>query len=360
MEALPVQGLYGRKFVKGDAVADDVTLGDVARAAGVSMAAASRALNGREGVRPEVRERVQIIADGLGYRPNRAAQNLAGGRASVFGLVLGAKELRADVYAASLLQAFVNEADAHDEGLMLIGDTKSPSVAVRNLIRDGLVGGVIISAVAIGERWVEELLDARIPTVLVGAHPRRSDVCVVDVENRQSSRVVVEHMLDSGCDRIATITGRLNRVDASLRLEGWRDAHLAAGVAVDETLVFESDFSREAGYALTGAVMERQPNAVFCGNDEMALGLRSGLIERGLSVPEDISLAGFDGTSASSFDGPAITSVVQPFDELAKTAIETLSALTRSHQPPLVQLVEPEIFWGETTRPRKPPSDEAP
>ncbi len=335
-------------------MAEDVTLGDVARASGVSMAAASRALNGKDGVRPEVRDRVQLIADGLGYRPNRAAQNLAGGRASVVGLLLGSDSIRADIYAASLLQSFVNVAHAHDEGLMIIGDSASPNVAVRNLIRDGLIDGMIISAVALGQKWVEELLDANVPTVMVGAHPRRSDVCVVDVENSKSSATVVGHMLDTGCRRVATLTGHLSRVDATLRLEGYRSAHIERGMTVDESLIFEGDFNRAAGYERVEEILDRSPDGIFCANDEMALGVYKGLSERGIEVPDEIALAGFDGTSEIEFAGPALTTIAQPFDQLATRAIETLTALVENRQPPLEQLVTPEIFWGETTRPKEP------
>ncbi len=335
-------------------MAEDVTLGDVARASGVSMAAASRALNGKDGVRPEVRDRVQLVADGLGYRPNRAAQNLAGGRASVVGLLLGSDEIRLDIYAASLLQSFVNVADSHDEGLMIIGDSASPNVAVRNLIRDGLIDGVIISAVALGEKWVEELLDANVPTVMVGAHPRRSDLCVVDVENSSSSETVVGHMLDTGCQRVATLTGHLSRVDASLRLDGYRAAHTKRDLTIDDSLIFEGDFSRAAGYERVDEILSANPDALFCANDEMALGVHKGLMERGVSVPGEISLAGFDRTSEIEFAGPLLTSIGQPFDQLATLAIETLSALVDNEQPPLEQLVTPEIFWGETTHPREP------
>lgn len=340
-------------------MANDVTLDDVARASGVSMAAASRALNGKEGVRPDVRDRVRLVAEALDYRPNRAAQNLAGGSASVIGLLLGSHDLRTDVYAASLLQALANAADSHDEGLMLLGDSLAPSVAVRNLISDGLVGGVIISAVALGEAWVEELLDAKVPTVLLGAHPRRSDVCVVDVENSDSSATVVGHMLDSGCQRVATITGHLSRVDASLRLQGYELAHTSRGLPVDPGCIFEADFSRASGYLLADKILATEPDAVFCANDEMALGVHKRLVELGVQVPADISLAGFDHTSEIEFDGPKLTSIAQPFDQLAVTAIETLNALVQKEQPPLEQLVAPKIFWGETTHPREMTSPRA-
>ncbi len=332
-------------------MADDVTLDDVARKSGVSRATASRALNGREGVSDDVRERVAMIAKALDYRPNRAAKNLAGGRAGVVGLVLGSEELRADTYAVALVQSMARAADHHDEGLMLLMDSAEPNVAIRKLLADGLVDGVIVSAVAIGNRWVEELLDARIPTVLVGDHPRRTDVHVVDTENLESSAAMVERMFDAGSRRLGTITGRLERVDASLRLAGFRLAHERRGLTVDESLIVEGDFSRECGYLVADQLLDQGVDGIFAANDEMALGILRRADERGLRVPEDLALAGFDGTSEFERSGTSLATVYQPFDELALAAVATLVGLVDGGREfPLIQLVDPTIDEGETLR----------
>ncbi len=329
-------------------MAIDVTLDDVARKSGVSRATASRALNRRSGVRDDVRERVEMVAKALDYRPNRAAKNLAGGRASVIGLVLGSDELRADTYAVSLVQAVARAADHHDEGLMLLMDSARPNIAVRNLMSDGLIDGVILSAVTIGERWVEELLDAQVPTVLVGAHPRRSDVHVVDTENLESSAAIVSKILDAGARRLVMITGPLERVDASQRLAGFRLAHERRGVAVDDSMIVHGDFSREAGYDEADRVLDLEPDGVFAANDEMALGFLRRALERGIEIPTDIRLAGFDGTSEFERGGIELSTVRQPFDELALVAVETLVGLVDGREMPLEQIVAPTITEGVT------------
>lgn len=358
MEALPFSAILHRyrsahqnrpvKLCAKGPMGKDLTLSDVAKAAGVSLAAASRALNGKDGVRPDVRERVQLVADGLGYRPNRAAQNLAGGRASVVGLLLGAEYLHGDVYAASLLQAFINAADQRDEGLMLIGDSRSPSDTVRDLIRDGMIDGVVISAVASGHEWAEELLDAKLPTVLVGAHPRRSDTGVIDVENRDSTSRLVGRMLETGRERIALLAGPRDRVDAELRRDGYHLAHTARGLTAHPELEFQGDFAKRSGYSLADEVLAAKPDAVFCANDEMALGLFMALTERGVQVPRDLCLAGFDRTAAIQFGNPKLTSVKQPFAQLAEQAMDALADLLDGATP-TDRTIEPDIYWGETT-----------
>lgn len=330
-------------------MAHDVTLDDVARRSGVSRATASRALNGRAGVRDDVRDRVQLIADALGYRPNRAAQNLAGGRASVIGLVLGRETLLGDPYATSLVQEVAHAADRRDEGLMFFMDSTGPSDTVRKLLSDGLVEGVIVSVVALGSMWVQELLDAGLPTVVIGRHPERSDVGVIDVENRESSAALVGHLLDSGCRRVATLTGPLDRLDATRRLEGYRLAHERRAMTVDERLVVTGTFHRDEAYLLADRLLDQEPDAIFAANDQSAMGVYDRAMERGIDIPGRLGLAGFDGDTISADLGPRITSVSQPFERLAERAVDLLIELITGRGGPRVELVEPTLFYGDTT-----------
>ena len=148
-----------------------VTLEDVARMSGVSRATASRALNGHARVNADVRARVRMIADQLGYRPNSAARSLASGRAGVLGLVLPGGHLISAPYEAHLLEAVADAATASGHGLMLWMAATEPSQSLRDGFRTGFVDGVIVSGVALGSPWVEDLFDGPHPCVLVGRHP---------------------------------------------------------------------------------------------------------------------------------------------------------------------------------------------
>lgn len=329
---------------------DEVTLDVVAEQSGVSRATASRALNNRDGVRADVRERVRTVAKALGYRPNRAAQNLAGGRASVIGLVIGQTSLGRNPYSTALIQEVAKAADQHNEGLMLLVDSKEPSEAVRDLLSDGLVDGVIVSAVAAGNRWVDQLLSAEVPTALIGYREANPNTTVIDVENLESSAKVVDHLLDTGCRRVATLTGPLWQLDAADRLNGFRLAHERRSLNVDEALIFNGDFTRPVGYQMADQILELEPDAVFCGNDAMAIGLYRRAIERGLRVPEDLSIAGFDGTSQDEYINPVLTSVAQPYSRLANSAVEALIAEITGHGTSGVKIFEPEVFYGKTTK----------
>ena len=188
-------------------MATNVNLEEVARLSGVSQATASRALNGKDGVAEEVRFRVRLVAKQLGYRPNPAAQSLAGGRSSVIGL-LATRDLFQDPYSIALIQAMAKATDHYDQGLMLLRTKDSPDSAMRNLLRDGLVDGVVVAGTVADEPWVPNLLDSSIKTVLLGSSPGRR-VPQIDVENKESSARLVDYLLGGGRRRVATITGCL-------------------------------------------------------------------------------------------------------------------------------------------------------
>ena len=325
-----------------------VTLDDVARLSGVSRSAASRAINGRPGVRSDVRERVNRIADHLGFRPNRAAKNLASGLSSVIGLVIPTADLRVDPYGAAITHAVGRATSARDLGLMLHLAAEEPGQTVHHILRDGLIDGLLISSVAVGS-WVDELFDSSLPTVLIGTHPVRSDVLSVDVENIESTASAVVHLFEQGCERVGCITGPLERADARARLDGYRLAHERAGRPVDDDLIEQGDFGRLSGTTAGARLFERHVDGIFSSNDEMAVGAIWAGTRRGVHVPDDVLVVGFDGTAIDEFIEPTITSVAQPFDQLARQAVDTLLALVAGDTGLTSISIVPELVKGGST-----------
>lgn len=328
---------------------EKVTLDDVARLSGVSRSAASRALNNRPGVRADVRERVLDTAARLGFRPNRAARNLASGRSSVIGLIIPSNDLRIDPYGAAMTHAVSKAAVDRDLGLMLYLATAEPGRTVQHILRDGLIDGLLISTVAVGT-WVDELFDAALPTVLLGTHPDRSDVLGVDVENVESSARAVAHLIERGCERIGCIAGRPDRADARARLAGYRLAHERAGRPVDETRIAQGDFTRVSGLAAAADLLDRGVDGIFATNDEMAVGAIWAASRRGLGVPADLLVVGFDGTAFDDLVEPTITSVAQPFDTIARAAIGLLDQLIEGDEHLVGVTIEPRLVIGTSSQ----------
>ena len=330
-------------------MATNVNLEEVARLSGVSQATASRALNGKDGVAEEVRFRVRLVAKQLGYRPNPAAQSLAGGRSSVIGL-LATRDLFQDPYSIALIQAMAKATDHYDQGLMLLRTKDSPDSAMRNLLRDGLVDGVVVAGTVADEPWVPNLLDSSIKTVLLGSSPARR-VPQINVENKESSARLVDYLLGGGRRRVATITGPLARPDASARLEGFRLAHERRGVAVNESLIVHGDFTYATAYRLAAELLEQRPDAVVAANDATALAVARCATEQGLSTPEDFCLVGFDGTAMNLPGALNLTTMIQPFDELAMMAVKTLIDLLNDEPVPAEQSLNPVVHYGPSSLP---------
>jgi LacI family transcriptional regulator len=329
-------------------VSQKVTLDDVARLSGVSRSAASRAINNRPGVRPDVRERVARVADNVGFRPNRAAKHLASGLSSVIGLVIPSVNLRVDPYGTAMTHAVGRAASALDLGLMLQLVADEPGATVQHILREGFLDGLLISSVAVGT-WVDELFDSPLPTVLIGTHPTRDDVLSVDVENVESAAAAVRHLFDQGCERVGCITGPLGRADARGRLAGYRMAHARAGRMVDERLVVEGDYSRLSGTMAGPVLFAAGVDGIFASNDEMAVGAMWSGAQRGVRVPDDVKVVGFDGTAIDEFIEPSLSSVAQPFDRIAGTAVGVLAAIVAGRTDAKSARIVPELVIGGST-----------
>jgi LacI family transcriptional regulator len=234
---------------------------------------------------------------------------------------------------------------------MLILDSGHPAQAVQNLVRDGLVEGVIIAAEAVGNRWVDELIDARMPTILIGSHPHRPEIPEVTVECRESSARMVGHLLDSGCRRVGTITGPLDRVDALLRHDGYLAAHRRRGLTPDPSLTFESNYTYAGGRLSVDRMLDREVDGVFAANDQMAMAVLDRAIERGIDIPRQLSIAGFDGIARDLPARMTLSTVEQPLAELGSRAVAGLVDLINGLEVPDRQVLEPRLILGSTTGP---------
>jgi LacI family transcriptional regulator len=316
----------GRATVPGDdgtARSRPVTLDDVARKSGVSRATASRALNGHARVSDDVRTRVQLVADRLGYLPNAAARSLASGRAGVLGFVLPGGHLITAPYESRLLEAVADAATAAGYGVMLWMGTTEPGQALREGLRTGLVDGVVVSGVALGAGWVETLFDGPQPCVLVGRHPRR-DVPRVELTNEPSASAAVDHLIAGGGRRIALILGPSGRVDGHDRQVGYERALYRNGIELDTRLVERGEFTIDSGYEAMRRLLAHRPDSVFACNDMMAAGAMQAIAEAGLRVPDDIAVMGFDDLPVASRTNPPLSTVSQDIAAIGAAAVDLL------------------------------------
>ena len=340
-----------------------VTLADVARTSGVSRATASRALNGRDRVAPDVRARVTMIARSLGYQPNTAARSLVSGRADIIGLVLPTGHIVNEPYEAHVLEAVAMSATEAGQGMMLWLAAGEPSAAVRQEFRSGFVDGLVISGVALGARWVEDLLDGPHPCVVIGRHPERTDVPTVEIDNAGGVRRAVEHLVASGHQRIAMIQGPEGRIDAEDREAAFRAALDDHSIAVDPHLFARGVFNVATGAEAMQQLLPHRPDAVFASNDLMAVGALQAIQAAGLRVPDDIAVIGFDDLPQAALADPPLTTVRHDIDAVCSTAMQILLRLVDESPPaatpaPSRSLIDTPLVVRSSTRPITPTSDQ--
>jgi DNA-binding LacI/PurR family transcriptional regulator len=296
-------------------------MADVARLAGVSHQTVSRVLNEHPNVRPLTRDRVLAAIRELAYRPNAAARTLVTRRTHTFGVITADTMLYGPT---SMLYGF--ERAAHDSYFVSVAslpalDRRSMLDAVDRFLGQGIEGIVVIATVDTAVAALGHV-PPEVPLVAVGCGTRAS-VTSVAIDNVAGAAAATRYLLSLGHRSVFHVAGPANCLDARERAEGWRQALRETGAAQPALLV--GDWSASSGYRL-GTQLADDPGltAVFCGNDTMALGVIRALAERGLRVPEDVSIIGFDDVPEAGYYRPPLTTVRQDFGEVGRQALSTL------------------------------------
>lgn len=303
------------------------TLNELAKHAGVSRSTASRVINNQPNVDPATRAKVLSAAKTLNYQPNVAARGLAAGRTGILGLVIpmGVSALFTDPYFPLLIQGISSACHKYDHSVMLwLAEPEYERRTIRQILSGGLIDGVIVASALTDDTLFEALRKDGKPSVLIGRHPGDPTVSYVDVDNINSAREIVAHLLRLGYRRVATITGPANMIAGADRWNGYLEALRERGIPQDPSLIVEGDFTEAGGYAAVQRLLPFKPEAVFIASDAMAAGALRALREAGLSVPGDIAVAGFDDMPFAARTDPPLTTVRQPIQRAGSVAVETL------------------------------------
>jgi DNA-binding LacI/PurR family transcriptional regulator len=304
------------------------TLDELAALSGVSRATVSRVINGGP-VAEDTRRRVTEVLERTKFRPNAAARTLASGRSGVAGVVMHLEPhlLFQDPYFSSLLQGVADALAEHAVGMMLWLGNRSKEETLDQILWMGLLDGVIVTAHQQDDPLVDGLLASELPTVLIGHRRADRTASYVDVDNVEAADMVTTHLIRLGRRRVGHITGRRGTVAAEDRIVGYERAMTRAGLATDG-LIVEGAFDRASG-ASAVELVERGADAVFCANDASAAGALEWITGHGLSVPDDVALAGFDDLPFAAELDPPLTTVRQGVQQQGVEAAHALFHLLR-------------------------------
>lgn len=307
----------------------------IAEEAGVSRTTVSLVLNDVPGVRisPETRQRVLDIARRVHYHPDAAARTLVSGRTHTIGFVLCQSPGRvfADAFLPEVLHGVGDAVRRSGFRVLLhtVEDIARPDAYI-SLVREKHTDGIILSGPRSDDQQLLQLRDEGFPVVLLGQLPG-SGIAFVDVDNVGAAKKAVTHLIELGHRRIGLITNApLAYTAAGDRLTGYRRALEDAGLPFDQALVQYGDFREESGRAAMGRLLDGtdRPTAVFVASDLVAFGALVAIRERGLAVPEDVALVGFDDVQLASYVDPPLTTIRLPAYDLGHGAATLLTHLT--------------------------------
>lgn len=304
-------GILHRKFA---------TLDDVARACGLSRAQVSRALGGKAGVTPETRQRIQDMAAQIGYTPNQAARSLALVKSKNIGLMIGEPLSPFQMLLAQQIDIALAEV-GYDAVVSLRAYHQGPVLSEAGRLRSLRVAGIICISTPHEDSSISKIADL-IPCVYVGKDVSDERVSTVMGADRAGVKKMVEHLLSIGHQRIAFITGGTSP-GSDRRYEGYRDAMVDASLQTKKVIggAILLDGKNGVHQLLEG---DFNPTAILTHNDIVAMGAIAGLQERGLRVPDDVSVVGFDDIPYASSETLSLTTLRQDTTEQARAAVAAM------------------------------------
>jgi LacI family transcriptional regulator len=326
---------------------------DVARRARVSYMTVSRVVNNQPNVRPGTRQRVLDAIRELSYHPNAAARALSAGRTKNIGMIFPPEEyILARAYFTELSVKLEQNLSSRGYHLFL-GSTRSGSAdpEPHRLIAERKVDGLIIFAPAVDDASVRLLAAENVPFVAIHGRSRSAQCSYVDTDNGAGMRLILEHVTGLGHRRIAFVCGRLREINARERFVTYRRFLASRGIEYDERLVCHGDWSLESGYDAFVALHGRdpRPTAIVFSNDQMALGGIKAAHDRGVPLPREVSVTGYDDITYASFSSPSLTTVRQPVDEISRIAVDLILERIRGKAPVQQIVLAPQLIVRSST-----------
>jgi len=318
-----------------------VTMRDLARMAGVSAITISRALSpdGATKVKPATRTRIAHLARKWDFRLNRMARALGGGSTQTIALILPDVETThflASAYYTTVVMHALAALKARQIDLKVHSvRANAPVAMITDLLPQLIVDGLLVAGIDVHDDAAASATRGA-PLVLLNCGAV-SKICVIDADNIAGGRLAVAHFLAYGHRALGMLCGPRTNRNARDRLHGYRAALQKRGVPIRADWFVHSGFGVHEGYAVAQRILalRQRPTALFCANDELALGVLSALRERGLRCPHDLAIIGFDDMPTAQYAEPPLTTIAQPLEAMVRAALDNLLTLIAGATPPL-------------------------
>lgn len=330
-----------------------VTIKDIAQEVGVSPSTVSRALSDSPLISAATKERVRAVAERLGYEPNELARALVKGASGAVGLIVP------DItnpFFADIARGVGEAARAAGYGVLLCNTSEKPDRELDyiRLLRRKRVDGLLITSATLDDPHLKILARAPIPYILVSRLSRNSDAPYVIGDDHAGARLAVEHLISLGHTRIGFIGGPVEVQSSRDRMGMFRKVMREHGIAARAEWIRHADFTQRAGKEVGQRMLSlaERPTAIFAANDVIALGVLEAADSLGISVPDELSLIGYDDISYAALPRIQLTTIAQPAFEMGKIATDWLiSVISGEDLPPIHRVLKPHLIVRSTTVP---------
>jgi LacI family transcriptional regulator len=320
-----------------------VTIYDVAREAGVSMATVSRVVNNNPNVKPQTRKKVFEAIDRLGYRPNAVARGLASKKTTTVGVVI--PDISNSIFA-EVARGIEDIANMYHYNIILCNADKKKDKEIRviNTLLEKQVDGLVFMGGAVTDEHIQAFKTANVPIVLCATTDENGQIPSVDIDHEAAAYDAVQALIHQGHKRIAMISGTLqDPANGYARFQGYKRALETAGIPYEEELVRIGNYRYESGAEAMKYFLElpSQPTAVFAATDEMAIGAIHCIQDSGLKVPANISVISVDSSRMASMVRPQLTAVAQPMYDIGAVSMRLLTKLMKKETVDHAKVVLP-------------------
>lgn len=331
------------------------TIYDVARVAGVSIAAVSQVINGKGKISEERRAAIISVMEKLNYKPSVIAAALTGKKTYTLGLLVPDIS---NPFFAEIARAVEDQGSIHGYSIVICSTDNRDERGENylSLLEQKHVDGIIIGTGMGGKEMLEKLLAKSVPIAAIAREMPEYDVETVVINDYEGGRLAARHLIELGHTRMAVLAESAKIPSSQERIRGFRDELATAGLELPNTSVRGSerdlvkDGKRNAASLLEAGADER-PTALFCCNDLLAIGALQGAKELGLRVPDEVSVVGFDNTILASVTDPALTTIAQPTDKLGQIAVDLILGKSEPRQPGASKrtVLAPELIVRQST-----------
>ncbi len=335
-----------------------MTIKDVANACGVSTQTISRVINNRVDVSPATREKILAVIEQMGYQPSALARGMRQ-KSRILGVIVTGLKYKG---ISTTLNGIVKAAEQFGMSIILkelaVFGVKDTQPVIQSLVAHQ-VQGIIYAAPEVGENWftVQENINTQsLPMVFLKGNPSSAPL-TISIDNYYGAYLITSHLIEQGYQRIAHITGLTSWWEAKERKRGWHQAIIDNGLELDDRACVEGNWSSDMGLKAFETLLAQYPemDAVFAANDQTALAVLHGAWKKGISVPNQLGVCGYDNLSESRFFTPELTTIHQDFHRLGELAVrKLLKLISPERQDEEVEdnsiIIKPELIIRSSTQ----------